>query len=61
MYGQRDKLGDVNRFINRWRVEKKDRIDRQTDRGKADKYRLCVDRERSHLDRSIGVDREIDR
>ena len=37
-----------------------DRIDRQTDRGEADKYRLCVDREISHLDRSIGVDREID-
>ena len=49
------------KFTDRWRVEKMDRIDRQTDRGEADKYRLCVDRERSHLDRSIGVDREIDR
>ena len=40
-----------------------DRIDRQTDRGEADKYRLCVDREISHLDRSIdgSRDRLIDR
>ena len=51
MYGQRDTLGDINKFMDRWRVEKQikftageqkniDRIDRQTDRVEADKNRL---------------------
>ena len=52
----------ISLYKDRWRVEKEikvtdvgrvekvDRTDRQTDRGEADKYRLCVDREISHLD-----------